>query len=51
MPEMYFRVRSPDGETQQCYSPSVEAGAAAFASVPGAAVTVMELAEAGRRLE
>jgi uncharacterized repeat protein (TIGR04042 family) len=101
MPEMYFRVRWPDGETQRCYSPStvvedffspgtaypladfversrraltiadervrqkygfgcagattqladIEAGAAAFASVPGAVVTVMELAEAGQGLE
>lgn len=23
MPEMYFRVRWPDGESEQCYSPSL----------------------------
>ncbi|MCW2887092.1 MAG: hypothetical protein QOE54_3761 [Streptosporangiaceae bacterium] len=51
MPELYFRVRWSDGETQRCYSPSgrlaeIERVAATYDSEPGATVTVQALRHA-----
>lgn len=46
MPEMYFQVRWPDGETQRCYSPSTVI--ADFLS-PGTAYPIGDFVERSRR--
>lgn len=46
MPEMYFHVRWPDGETQRCYSPSTVVEDYLTASLDGVMVAVEGLRDA-----